>query len=190
MEQFVIRPVRTDEWQKVKALRLEALADPLAPMAFLESVEDAAAKPDAYWQERARGAAKGVHLRQFIAETPDGQWVGSVSAFVEPVGGADFLERTVDIDQGHLVGVYVRPEWRGRGLTDALFAAALDWAWSLEEPRLERVRLFVHEDNARAGGFYRRYGFRPSGLVIPKPGDPAAKELEYVFRRPAPAARG
>lgn len=49
---------------------------------------------------------------------------------------------------------------------------------------LDRVRLFVHEHNERAGGFYRRIGFRASGLVIPKPDDPTAKECEYVIARP------
>ncbi|MEU8437177.1 N-acetyltransferase [Streptomyces sp. NPDC029216] len=184
MKQHVIRPVRADEWQKVKELRLAALRDPVASLAFLETLEQAAAKPDEFWQDRAAGAAEGVHVAQIIAEAPDGQWDGSVSVFIEDRGSTDFLERVVDTDQAHVVGVFVRPEQRGSGLTDALFEAALEWVWQREEPTLERARLFVHEDNERAAGFYRRFGFRPSGLVIPKPDDPAAKELEYVFPRP------
>ncbi|WP_434095556.1 GNAT family N-acetyltransferase [Streptomyces goshikiensis] len=73
---------------------------------------------------------------------------------------------------------------RGTGLTEALFAASLEWAWLLEEPVLERVRLFVHEENARAGAFYRRFGFRASGRSVPMPGNPSVKELEYVYPRP------
>ncbi len=52
-----------------------------------------------------------------------------------------------------------------------------------EEPVLGHVRLFVHEKNERAAGFYRRFGFRPSGLVIPKPDDPS-QGARYLFTRP------
>ncbi|MEW2413239.1 GNAT family N-acetyltransferase [Streptomyces sp. NPDC046866] len=187
MEQHVIRPVRAEEWQKVKEFRLDALRDPVAPMAFLETLEQASAQPDSFWQERARRAAEGVQVKQFVAEDAGGRWDGSVSVFVEAQGDADFFGRVIPENQGHVVGVFVRPGQRGSGLTDALFEAALQWMWSLEEPVLSRARLFVHEGNERAGGFYRRFGFRASGLVVPKPGDASAKELEYLYPRPAAA---
>ncbi|MFJ3636862.1 GNAT family N-acetyltransferase [Streptomyces sp. NPDC090112] len=187
--QYVIRAVRGDEWEKVRDLRIAALEDPAAPVAFLETVEQARSHPDEFWQGRARGASHGRAARQFVAEGPDGRWDGSVTVLVEEGGTTDFFDRPVERTQGHVVGVFVRTEQRGTGLTEALFAAALDWAWGLEEPAVERVRLFVHEDNARAGAFYRRYGFEASGTVVPVPGSAAtdAKELEYVLRRPAGA---
>jgi len=80
------------------------------------------------------------------------------------------------------VAVYVRPEVRGRGLTERLFAYALEWAW--EVAGVERVRLFVDERNGRAEGFYRKFGFVPTGESVPVPGDPGARELEFVFKRP------
>ncbi|MCX4526635.1 MULTISPECIES: GNAT family N-acetyltransferase [unclassified Streptomyces] len=184
MSRHVIRPVRADEWLKVKQLRIAALKDPAAAVAFLETVENAESHPDEFWQGRAEGASHGRAARQFIAEAGDGQWDGSVTVLVEEAGTSDLFGVPVEAAQGHLVGVFVRPEQRGSGLSEALFAAALEWAWSLEEPALERVRLFVHEDNARAGAFYRRVGFEASGWVVPMPGDPSAKELEYVFPRP------
>ncbi|WP_327132662.1 GNAT family N-acetyltransferase [Streptomyces sp. NBC_01343] len=184
MDQFVMRAVRADEWEKVKELRITALNDPAAPVAFLETLEQARARPDEFWQDRAKGASHGRHARQFVAEAPDGQWAGSVTVLVEKAGAIDFFERAIEQTQGHLVGVFVRPEQRGTGLTEGLFAAALEWAWSLEGPALERVRLFVHEENARAAAFYRRFGFRATGEVLPVPADPGAKELEYVLPRP------
>lgn len=87
-----------------------------------------------------------------------------------------------EVRQGHLVGVFVRPEARGVGLTERLFAHALEWAW--EATGVERVRLFVHERNARAEGFYRKIGFVPTGKTVPVPGDPAVRELEFVMKRP------
>ncbi|MFJ3979740.1 GNAT family N-acetyltransferase [Streptomyces sp. NPDC090021] len=182
--QYVIRPVRADEWAKVKELRIAGLMDPAAPVAFLETVEQAEGHPDEFWKGRAAGASHGRAARQFVAEASDGRWVGTVSVLVEEGGTVDFFDQPVERAQGHVVGVFVRPEQRGTGLTEALFAAAVEWAWELEEPALERVRLFVHEDNARADAFYRKYGFEATGIVVPVPGNPAAKELEYVLRRP------
>ncbi|MFI5621758.1 GNAT family N-acetyltransferase [Streptomyces sp. NPDC051567] len=188
MNQHVIRPVRTDEWEKAKELRLTALNDPVAPMAFLENAAEATERPDAFWQDRTGRASQGRDVRQFIAEGPYGQWNGTVTVLVEERGSSDFLGRTVERTQGHLVAVFIRPGHRGAGLAEALFGAALEWAWSLEKPALERVRLFVHEENARAGAFYRRFGFVASGCVVPMPGKPGERELEYALPRPAPAA--
>ncbi|MGW6685849.1 GNAT family N-acetyltransferase [Streptomyces sp. NPDC054961] len=184
MNEHEIRPVRADEWAKVKELRIAALHDPVAAVAFLETVEQGESRTDEFWQDRAAGAASGRAVRQFVAEAPDGRWNGTVTVLVEAAGTSDVFEGVVDRTQGHLVGVYVRPEERGTGLVEALFEAALQWAWSLEEPALERVRLFVHEDNPRAAAFYRRFGFTASGHVVSMPDDPSAKELEYVFARP------
>ncbi|MFE2143345.1 GNAT family N-acetyltransferase [Streptomyces sp. NPDC059456] len=184
MSDHVMRPVRADEWQKVKEQRIEALKDPAAPVAFLETLAQAESRTDEFWQDRASRASQGRHARQFVAEGADGQWVGSVTVLVEEGGTTDFFERAVEQTQGHLVGVFVRAGERGTGVTEALFTAALDWAWSLEGPALERVRLFVHEGNGRAGAFYRRFGFRATGQVVPVPGDPDATELEYVLARP------
>ncbi|MEU7067600.1 GNAT family N-acetyltransferase [Streptomyces sp. NPDC046161] len=185
MNEHVIRPVRGDEWKKAKELRLLALRDPAAAVAFLETLEAAEAQPDEFWQGRTERASQGRGARQFIAEAADGQWDGSVTLLVEAGGVPDYFGEVVEQEQGHMVGVFVRAEQRGTGLTEALFRAALEWAWSLEEPALERVRLFVHEENPRAEAFYRRFGFRESGVTVPMPGDAGgAKEREYVFQRP------
>ncbi|GAA1377393.1 GNAT family N-acetyltransferase [Streptomyces beijiangensis] len=180
--EHVIRAVRADEWQKVKELRLAAVGDPVASIAFLETVEQAAAKPDEFWQERAAGAAWGVAARQFIAEAADGEWGGTVTVLVEKPGVKGFFGEEIPVTQGHLVGVFVRKEFRGSGLTERLFQAALEWVWELEEPRLERARLFVHSANERAAGFYRKFGFVESGLTIPAEGVEGL-EVEMVFTR-------
>ncbi|MYQ78578.1 MULTISPECIES: GNAT family N-acetyltransferase [unclassified Streptomyces] len=183
---YVIRPVRADEWRSVKELRLAALQDPAAPVAFLETYEQGLKRSDEAWRERTVDASEdgGGEVRQFVAEGPDGAWAGSVTVLVEgPDVEARFGE-AASVNQGHLVGVFVRPEVRGAGVADALFRAAVDWAWSLEAPRLERVRLYVHENNPRAEAFYRRFGFVPTGESVPMPGDPDARELEYAVARP------
>ncbi|WP_328888261.1 GNAT family N-acetyltransferase [Streptomyces sp. NBC_00316] len=183
---YVIRPVRAEEWPLVKDLRLAALQDPVAPVAFLETYEQALAEPDDFWQGRtARGAeAGGNEVRQFIAEASDGSWAGTISVLIERPDGDLRFGEAAKVHQAHVVGVFVRPEARGSGLAERLFRAGVDWAWSLGEPRIERVRLYVHENNPRAAAFYRRFGFVPSGETTAVPNDPTALELEYEIVRP------
>ncbi|MFF2461399.1 GNAT family N-acetyltransferase [Streptomyces mirabilis] len=177
----VIRSIRSDEWPAVKELRLAALQDPVAHLAFLETYEQSAARPDSFWQERAEGAAEGDGARQFVAVGPDGVWSGSVVMLVEKAGQQDFFDAVIDQDQGHLVGVFVRAEHRGSGVTDALVDGALAWAW---ERGLERVRLFVHEKNGRAEAFYRKTGFVPTGGSVASQGNGGTRDLEFVIARP------
>ncbi|WP_324604322.1 GNAT family N-acetyltransferase, partial [Streptomyces sp. NRRL F-5126] len=178
----VIRAVRAEEWEKVKELRLLALRDPAAPIAFLDTYERSLKEPDSFWMQRAAGRPGAA--RQFIAEAPDGSWSGTVTLLVEEAGSIDFMETVIQQRQGHVVGVFVRADQRGAGLLGRLMAAALDWAWSLDGPPLERVRLYVHERNPRAQAAYRKAGFAPTGLLVPFATDPSAKEVEMAVSRP------
>ncbi|MGW1076216.1 GNAT family N-acetyltransferase [Streptomyces sp. NPDC002537] len=176
--EHTIRLVRADEWRKARELRLTALSDPVASIAFLDTYEAAAARPDELWQERA-------HTPAFIAEGPDGEWAGNVAILVEVPGGEGRFGAPAAMPQTHLVGVFVRPEHRGTGLAEALFRAALDWSWERTEPRIERVRLHVHERNSRAEAFYRKLGFERTGVTVPMEGDPTSLEYEMAVPRPA-----
>ncbi|MFD8121717.1 GNAT family N-acetyltransferase [Streptomyces albidoflavus] len=177
-----VRSVRADEWREAKELRLSALRDPAAPIAFLETYERAVAEPDSFWRERTEGAAGGTRVRQFVAEGPDGTWSGTVTVLVEEAGADDAFGGTVQRRQTHLVAVYVRPEYRGGGVIDALIEAAVAWSWSVAD--VARARLYVHEENARAERVYRRCGFRPSGETVPMQGDAAKVEREMILDRP------
>ncbi|GAA3863215.1 GNAT family N-acetyltransferase [Streptomyces lacrimifluminis] len=180
----MVRSVRADEWRAAKELRLAALRDPIAQLAFLETYEQAVGQPDSFWQERVRRGAEGATgAQQLIAVGPDGEWVGGLVVLVEEPGTTDWAGFAVEQRQGHLVGVFMLPEHRGCGLTDVLFDAALEWAW--EAADVERVRLIVHPDNARAQRFYRRVGFVPSGVTVPlgEGSDDSEAELEFVLER-------
>ncbi|WP_405868640.1 GNAT family N-acetyltransferase [Streptomyces sp. NBC_01515] len=179
---YKIRSIRADEWVAAKELRLVALQDPVAHLAFLETYDAALARPDSFYQERAVGAAEGAEkAQQVIAEGPDGEWVGTVTVLLEEAGTVDWAGFVVERKQGHIVGVFVRPEVRGIGLTEVLFDAALEWAWGRG---VERVRLIVHEDNERARRFYGKAGFVPTGVTVPLGGNADERELEMVVERP------
>ncbi|MGW7366308.1 GNAT family N-acetyltransferase [Streptomyces sp. NPDC054841] len=189
--EHVMRPVRADEWEKCREIRLAALRDPAAPVAFLETYEDAAARPDSFWQERT-ARATGDEVHQFVAEAPDGTWSGTITVLVERPGGDIRFGEPARVDQTHVVGVFVRPEARGAGLADALFRAGVAWSWGLGGAPIQRVRLYVDERNPRAAAFYRRFGFVPTGATIAVPGgesgaesgEEPARDLEYELMRP------
>ncbi|MER5863228.1 GNAT family N-acetyltransferase [Kitasatospora sp. NPDC002040] len=177
----IIRAVRHEDWARIRALRLDALLDPVAHLAFHDTHERAAAQPDDFWQGRAAGVAEGRAGRQFVAEAEDGRWLGTVSVLVERPGVETFFGDVPELAQTHIVGVFVRPEARGTGLAAELFRAALEWSWSLAEPSVERVRLFVHEDNVRAEAMYGKVGFKRTGHSVPAAG--ARSDYELALRR-------
>lgn len=183
---YLIRTIRGAEWERAREIRLAALQDPVAKIAFLDTYEEAVKRPDAHWRERAEGASESGPgaVRQFVAEAPDGNWAGTITLLVERPADEVRFGEPAKVDQTHIVGVYVRPEARGTGAIDALFRAGVEWSWSLPEPSIRRVRLYVHEENARAAAFYRRFGFVASGETLALEGDEGALEVEYELPRP------
>jgi RimJ/RimL family protein N-acetyltransferase len=164
MTDITVRPIHDHEWQEVRALRLRALQDEVASIAFVDTFEEASVPPDEFWQQRAHGssveAGANAGVRSFIAIAGDGAWIGSVTVIVEKVGEKDFEGNEIVRDGGAIVGVYLDPEYRGRGVIQRLFDAALDW---VRERELGYARLYVHSDNLRAQGAYLRAGFTPTG---------------------------
>jgi len=154
-----IRRVQADEWAAVRTFRLHALRDPAASVAFLESYDEAAARPDELWQQRAAGASVGDGALQLIATAGD-EWVGTLTVLVQQPGSTDHHGRTVDERRATVVGVFVRPENRGAGLIDDLLDEAAAWTAGLG---IAVLTLDVHEDNPRAQAAYRRAGFAPTG---------------------------
>ena len=154
-----IRRVRADEWREVRDSRLEALRDPLAALAFLETFAVRSAEPDEFWQARAAGAAEGAHVAQWVAIVA-GEWVGTVAVIAFRAGERDYFGDEVVEPRANLIGVYVRPTHRRQGLLERLIATAADWT---AEQGFAELVLDVHELNAQAISAYRRCGFEITG---------------------------
>lgn len=155
-----VRRIRVDEWERVRDLRLDAVSDPAAPVAFLSSYEEESARDDEFWQQRSSGASTGDAVAQFVAEA-GGEWIGTLTVLRWAAGATDHHGRAVTVPRGDVVGVFLRPEHRGQGIIEALFDAATGWAHAIGD---ERLVLDVHTDNARAQAAYRRLGFVETGL--------------------------
>jgi GNAT superfamily N-acetyltransferase len=154
-----IRRVLATDGARIRALRLEALADPVAGIAFLETRAHAAAQPEAFWTDRAVGAALSDGVAQFIADA-GGRWVGTVTVLRPEPGTTDYFGRAHVEGRALLVAVYVAAGHRGEGLLERLVDAAAAWARGRGSAELA---LDVHEDNARARAAYRRLGFVETG---------------------------
>ncbi|CAL9432601.1 hypothetical protein SUDANB106_02106 [Streptomyces sp. enrichment culture] len=169
MANYTVRAVRADDWQRLKEFRLKALADPVAAVAFLEQYEEAVAYPDGIWQQRAADGEGCGDRVTLVGETGGGLLCGKLTVLAEG-------------DRTQLVGVYMSPGHRGTGLAAQLLEAAVEWSWA--RPAVERVRLYVHEDNHRAEAFYRRQGFRCTGRTDTDPRASAFTAYEMELPRP------
>ena len=159
----VIRTTRSDDWQAVRALRLEMLRD--YPLAYGETLEHALTVDEAGWRSRAeRGTTHG----QTSVVAIDGErWVGHMGGYVPAAATGPLL-----------VGVYVARTHRGdaAGVSRLLLEAVEDWARGFGDT----LRLEVHEDNPRARRFYERFGFLLDGNSRTQPVGPGYEHLPPI----------
>ncbi|KAF4405919.1 MULTISPECIES: GNAT family N-acetyltransferase [Streptomyces] len=172
---YKIGTARPEDWARLRELRLDALRDPVARVAFIETYEDGLERSEESWRRRATPITEGGASTTVFAADADGSWVAMLALLDETADG------TVP-PQLHIVGVYTRPEYRGTGLAEELFRTAVNWAW--DNTGAERVRLWVHGDNPRARAFYARLGFTPTGQTMAFPPRPDETEYELAMERP------
>lgn len=158
-----VRRVRPSDAARTRALRLEMLAD--APLAFLETIADAAARPHSQYAQRIAATSVGDRAAQFIADPANGPFVGHAGGTVAP----DDPGLTV------IFAVYVTPAWRGRGVVADLIAAVADWSRAAGRPEL-LLEVVVGNDGAIRA--YERLGFVDTGVRVPHPTVPVLTELQ------------
>jgi RimJ/RimL family protein N-acetyltransferase len=151
---------------RMRALRLEMLAD--SPLAFLETLAQAAIRPHADYRRRIAQASTGGQLAQFVAD-PGGRLIGHAGGTVLP----DQPDTTV------VFAVYVTPAQRGRGVLPELLAAVADWSIAVGRTEL---MLEVVVGNDRAVRAYQRLGFADTGVRVPHPVIPGLLELQMRRR--------
>ena len=110
-------------------------------------------------------AHKGLY---FLAET-DGQIIGQVMITYE---WSDWRNGNL----WWLQSVYVRPEFRGRGVFRALFAHLQELARSRQD--VAGLRLYMHYENATARRTYERLGMKRAGYEV--------LEMDFVLDRTKP----
>ncbi len=148
---LVIRPIRAEDVLAFRDLRLDAFKRHPDIFYGVDYVEQQA-KPPSHWQEQVQSGLDGRIGKIFVAEAG------------EALVGTLALERD-DTPQfrhnGRIWHVYVRAEWRGLGLVDALLDACVAWA---QREGIRMLRLGVAATNSTAIRCYARHGFAVYGV--------------------------
>ena len=165
-----VRPVRPDEAAALKALRLRALAE--APLAFGSTLARETAFTDDIWAERATS----THERCVFVALDEGRWVGIATA----------LAHAPDQPGPALVGMFVDPAQRGRGVVDALLDAAAGW---VREHGGRQLYLWATSTNTPAVRAYARCGFHPTGDSRPLAHTPSLSEIRMLRDLTNPGTR-
>jgi RimJ/RimL family protein N-acetyltransferase len=119
-----------------------------------ERVYTAVNRPFTPQQEREYIASLSGREGIFLAEV-DGRVVGFQSL--------DLWSRYTDsFDHVGVVGTFILPEWRRKGVGRLLAEHTLDFARAND---YEKIVIYVRAGNTRAQAFYRGLGFVPRGVL-------------------------
>ena len=145
---LIVERMRPEQWKRVRAVRLRALAD--TPDAFASTLSNEQNMPDEKWSARLAT----LDAATFIAVLDDRDIGIAVGAYFDGAAG--------------LFAMWLAPEARGKGIGDALIRAVIDWA---KESGHDRLVLEVGDWNQPAINLYRRNGFEPTGRTgtLPPP---------------------
>jgi GNAT superfamily N-acetyltransferase len=139
-----VRQIRSGEWERLRNIRLEALAD--SPLSFATRLSEAEAYPESLWKERALVGAAGDEQATVLAVSGE-RTVGMTIA----LGRRGIPEGIVPI-----VSVFVSPTARRRGVAGRLLCAAEQWA---VDHGGSSTSLWVEEGNAPARRLYESAGY-------------------------------
>jgi GNAT superfamily N-acetyltransferase len=156
---FAVRRIRADEWQALRALRLEALQN--SPRSYGSTYATEVRRSDREWRERAAAGA-AAEDEVAVAALAGGAWVGMARGYLEP-------------PTAHLIAVYVTPTWRGRGVGGAVSRAIVAWARQREATG---ILLSVSDWNVGARRVYEALGFSANGVQRSLPWDTSVTESE------------
>jgi GNAT superfamily N-acetyltransferase len=146
----VIRALNPDDWQDIRDVRLRSLLD--TPDAFTSTFSRESAYDEAKWRDLA------VTGRWFVANND-----GLIGVAVGVAGWSG------DPKRRELVGMWVAPSHRRRGIARQLLDQVRAWAASEGATTLS---LGVREGNERALAAYLSMGMRESGETISEVGHP------------------
>lgn len=144
-----IERLQSDQWQRLKSVRLAALAD--APDAFGSTLASARKCQESDWRQQLQVLATFVAVNKQV-----------------DVGMARGIADENEPKQAFLLSMWVAPDARGRGVGEALIQAVAHWARAAGHSRL---LLDVADVNQPAVALYERMGFEPTGATgsLPSP---------------------
>lgn len=128
-----------ERWNEYKNLWLRALKDD--PQAFGDSYNEMIALPDEKWQKRARDF--------MLFASNDDKLIGMLGIWQSD---QDKENKTANV-----FGVYVAPEFRGKGISKMLMQTLVDEVKANSD--ITKLKLTVNKDQVSAVKLYEGFGF-------------------------------
>lgn len=145
---MMLRKLTAEDLSAFKNVRLEALE--LEPQAFGDSYSVLSKKKDSYWKKEL-----STRKKVWYGAFDNNELVG--------IGSIKFV-KTLKFDHiAHLSGIFVRKEYRGRGVGKLLFKTRIDEAF--KNPYIRKIKLIVNLSQKNAIGLYKNFGFRVVGKM-------------------------
>lgn len=141
-----IRPLRHSDWEAFRDFRLAALL--AEPGVFSSSYEKEVDYPPRRWQRTILGPTNQA-FGLFDGE----EFVGITAVFThrdDPSG-----------ETAHLAMSFIKPEYRGKGLSGMLYEARLEWVAA--HPKFNKIVVSHRASNEASRRANQRYGFVPIG---------------------------
>lgn len=152
MHNFDIITLPPSRWAEYRALRLQSLQTD--PTSFATIYEEDASLPDSVWQDRLERALEGKTCYGLFAQS-EGKLIGMAWALIDQ--GACVQHRAT------IVGMYVAPAFRGRGIAKKLLHDLLEKLNA--DPRIVHISLTVNTEAQPAINLYESLGFKIIGLL-------------------------
>lgn len=140
-ENLVLTKMSEEEWEDFRSIRLEALRT--NPSVFLSSYDSALSQDEEYWRSQLRSDANAIFLLK-DGKTP----VGLTGAFRY----RESPEDTVVLGMS-----FLRPEYRGCGLSALFYEARIKWA--KEQDGINRIIVSHRAGNEASRGANQKFGF-------------------------------
>ncbi len=143
----IIDTVTSDDFAKVKALRLESLRQ--EPQAFGRSYDEELDKDDDSWKKDFDRNFLDEPTEITVVARSGDELTGMMGAF--PKGN----------DVWAIKAVYIKPKFRGRGISKQILEQMIDKIRSKEGVKI--IELMVNKDQDAAVALYQKFGFEIVG---------------------------
>ena len=171
MSKYVVRPMQFEDIDAVSAVERECFTTPWPTSAYRRELRDNRLGRYIVLVELPEGEDATPMSERVEEESPTGvrRAVGQLlRPFTRPTLLVRPSERIVGfagmwlmLDEAHVTTIGVKPELRGRGLGELLFATLLEIAIGVGA---RRVTLEVRVSNHSAQALYRKYTFHDEGI--------------------------
>ncbi len=146
MYPILIKKASLNDWKQYKEIRLEALRT--NPESFGSSYEEEVRIPIGKWKDKLRNK-NSIRLMAIL----DKNVVGILVIVFETAINLAHI--------AHIYSIYVKPEYRGKGISTQLMNHAINIIKS--KKRIKKVKLSVVTKQVPAINLYEKFGFRRVG---------------------------